>query len=1125
MKKVYIDFAIVLSTIFIFYSCNNRKNSNQKGAVHFTELPSSQTGITFSNTIIENDSINLFVNEYTYMGSGAGVGDFNNDGLPDVFFAASQSSAKLYLNKGNFRFEDITMAAGVATDYWATGVSVVDINNDGFDDIYVCATGSKDPQKRRKRLYINNGNLTFSEQAKEYGLADTSFSTQAAFFDYDGDGDLDMYLLNHAIYEPNMNNVIPADSIRHPVAADKLYRNETMLNGHPVFKEVSAEAGIKEIGYGLGVSISDFNGDNRPDIYVANDYIVNDKLWLNNGNGSFRNAIASTIKHQSYSSMGVDAADINNDGLFDIATLDMLPEDNERKKMMYAAMDVYRYELERQMKYEPAFMRNMLHLNNGVRTTGTNAEPFFSEIGQLAGIHETDWSWSILIADFDNDGWKDLHITNGFGKNMLNNDFLQLQADEKIRNLRTQAEKDSALREKLDAYGSRQLPNYFFRNNGNLTFSNISTAAGITTPTVSNGCVYADFDNDGDLDLMTNNINQEASVLRNDLISSKNDSAYHYLKIKLEGDGLNRNGFGAVVKLYSQGTMQIVEQAPVRGYASTVDKLLHVGLSKTSTIDSLVITWPNGKEQVLQNIPCNQLLRLKQKDANRERITLTQNSFTYFTEVTTKNGIDFTHVDSLFFDYRYQSLLPQKFSQSGPFMAEGDVNADGFTDFFVGGAFYQSGRIFTQQKNGLFTATDLVKGLKIEEDLGALFFDADGDNDLDLFVNSGSNEFPVGSPFYRPRLYRNNGKGAFALDENAFPKTLVTSAQVVAGTDYDGDGDVDLFIGGRIVPTKYPLSPFSYLLQNNGTGSFTDVTQEICPVLHEAGMITSAVWTDFNADKKPDLIVAGEWMNIRFFKNNGSKLEEVTEATGLKNMTGLWRSLAVADVDNDGDLDLVAGNLGQNNKYKATAKEPVKLFAKDLDNNGSIDPVIAYYISNQKGERNLYPGIDRQQFADQVPSIKKKYQLYAAYSKEKMEDIIKEYREGMIELTCEETRTCWLENKGNGKFEMHALPVEAQLAPVNSIICADVDTDGNTDIILAGNEYQTEVMTGRYDASYGLLLKGDGKGKFIPISPLQSGLVVDGDVKDMKMIKTARAERILLVAVNNDKMKIFKLKK
>ena len=875
----------------------------------------------------------------------------------------------------------------------------------------------------------------------------------------------------------------------------------------------------------MGIAISDLNNDNRPDIYIANDYIVNDKLWLNNGGGSFKNNIASSIKHQSYSSMGVDAADVNNDGWIDIATLDMLPEDNERKKMMYVAMDFYRYELERRMNYEPAFMRNMLHLNNGTRVAGKTTEPFFSEVGQLAGIHETDWSWSVLMADFDNDGWKDIHITNGFGKNMLNNDFLQVQADANIRNLSTQEQKDSALRKKLDEYGSRQLPNYLFRNNGDLTFSNLSKAAGITTPTVSNGCVYADFDGDGDLDLMANNINGEASVLRNELIASKKDTANRYLKIKLEGDSLNRNGFGAVVKLYSGGKMQLLEQAPVRGYASTVDKILHFGLGNAAIIDSLIVTWPNGKEQVLQNLQANSVIVFKQKDASRERLRQIKTSTPLFTEVSNEKGIDFKHSDTIFYDYSTQSLLPQKFSQLGPFLAEGDVNGDGLTDFFVGGAFYQSGRIYIQQKNGLFTSTPLVADTKIEEDLGALFFDADGDNDLDLFINSGSNEFPVGSPYYRPRLFKNDGKGGFTLDAAALPQKIYTSAQAVAGADYDGDGDIDLFIGGRIFPTRYPISPFSYILQNNGRGSFTDVTQSVCATLQEAGMITSAVWTDFNGDKKPDLIVAGEWTKIRFFKNNGQKLEEVTDATGLQNMSGQWRSLAVGDLDNDGDLDIVAGNLGLNNRYKASPKEPIKLFAKDFDNNGSVDPLLAYYITDQKGERHLYPAIDRQQLAGQLPSVKKKYELHATYSKEKMKDILSGHEEGVLELTIEETRTCWLENKGNGKFEMHALPIEAQLSPVNSIICTDVDGDQKLDIILAGNEYQAEVMTGRYDASYGLLLKGDGRGTFKAIPPLQSGLIIDGDVKDMKIISTASKERLLLVAINNEKMKVFKLKK
>lgn len=1125
MSKTCHFFVAALSSIFILCACGEQKPSEQS-PIHFTELPSSQTGITFNNSIVENDSVNLIANEYTYMGSGVGIGDFNNDGLPDVFFAASQASSKLYLNKGGFSFEDITGKAGVTTDYWATGVSVVDINNDGYDDIYVCASGSKSGNRRKNHLYINDRNLHFSEKAEEYGLADTSYSTQTAFFDYDNDGDLDMYLLNHALHENNVNTIVPADSIVHPIASDKLFRNEGIAPalGHPVYKDVSSEAGIKEIGYGLGIAVSDFNGDHLPDVYVANDYIANDKLWMNNGNGTFSNRIASSIKHQSYSSMGVDAADINNDGLTDIATLDMLAEDNERKKMMYTVMTYDRYELERIMKYEPEFMRNMLQLNNGTRKVENTDEPFFSEIGQLAGVHETDWSWSVLMADFDNDGWKDMHVTNGFGRDMLNNDFMQLKASPELSGLTTKEEKDRALVKKLADYGSRQLANYFFRNNGDLSFANLSKAAGITTPSISNGCAYADFDKDGDLDLITNNINQEAFVLRNDLITSKNDTAHHYLSIQLKGDSLNRAGFGSVIKTYTNGKVQILEQVPVRGYASTVDKVLHVGLGSAKKIDSLVITWPNGKEQVLTDIVANKNLILSQKNATRQRVTHLAPPTQLFTEVTGEGGLDFLHKDPVFFDYRFQPLLPQKYSQLGPFMSEGDVNGDGLTDFFVGGAFNQSGRIYIQQPNGTFTYTEIVKGEKTEEDLGSLLFDADGDKDLDLFVNSGGNEFQIGSPFYAPRLFKNDGKGNFTLDASAFPKTISISAQCVAGADYDGDSDIDLFIGGRISPTQYPLSPHSYILQNNGAGNFSDVTEDVCKALEEPGMITAAIWTDFNGDKKQDLVITGEWIPVRFFQNSGKALEEITDETGVDHMSGQWRSLASADLDGDGDMDLVAGNLGLNNKFKASPKEPIKLFAKDIDGNGSVDPLMAYYITNQKGERELYPAIDRDQFATQVPSIRKKYQLHEAYAKETIEAVIKENREDMLELTCEETRSCWIENKGAGKFEMHAMPLQAQLAPVNSIICTDVDGDKKQDIILAGNEYQTEVMTGRYDASYGLVMKGDGKGGFVALSPLQSGLIIDGDVKDLKLVTTSTKERLLLAAVNNDKMRVFRLK-
>lgn len=1116
--------AVIIACTTLLFSACHKTNSSVESKIHFNQLPSSQTGVNFNNAIKENDSVNLIENEYTYMGSGVGIGDFNKDNLPDIFFGANQNSSALYINKGNFKFEDITRKAGLTTNYWATGVSVVDINNDGYDDIYVCASESRNAERRKNHLYINNHDLTFTDKAAEYGLADTGYSTQAVFFDYDKDGDLDMYLLNHLLHHSPYNQIVPRDFTGKSGATDKLYENTGISKTfhHPVYKDVSLKAGIKEDGYGLGVVVSDFNNDNWPDVYVANDYIANDLLWLNNHNGTFTNVIASSIKHQSYSSMGVDAADINNDGLQDITTLDMLPETNERKKMMYSFLNDERYELERREGYEPEFMRNMLQLNQGVRKVRDTIQPFFSEIGQLAGIFQTDWSWSVLMADFDNDGWKDIHITNGMGRDMINNDFVSFRKSSAAEPMRDVAEQNKALLKKLYEYGTVELKNYCFRNNGNLTFSDVSTDAGLTTPSISNGCAYADLDNDGDLDLVVNNINKEAFVLQNDAIENK-DSTHHYITLELNGDSANLNGFGTKVKVYAEGKMQFAEQSPVRGYASTVDKRLHFGLGSVTSIDSIEIIWPNDKKQLLQNVAVNKKLKIYQKDAvSIETFSPEANAY-FFTDITGSRKIDFKHQEKFFYDFGFQQLLPQKYSQLGPFMTDGDVNGDGLTDFFVGGAYQQSGRFFIQQPNGSFLSKDLVKGEKEQEDLGCLLFDADGDKDLDLFVNSGGYEFDLGSPNYRPRLYINDGKGNFTLEANAIPTNLSTSAQSVAGADYDGDGDIDIFIGGRVSPNQYPISPRSYMLQNNG-GKFSDVTEDVCPELAEGGMITGVVFADFNNDKKTDLIVAGEYTPVRFFENSGGKFKEVTAETGLEHMSGQWRSLAVADIDKDGDLDIIAGNLGLNNKYRVGEKEPIKLFAKDLDGNGSIDPFMAYYIKNEKGERKLYPSVGRDQFAAQVPMIKKQFLLHSEYSSKDMDEILKQDdKQGMLELVCEETRSCWLENKGNGKFIMHALPVEAQFAPVNAILCTDVDNDQNPDLILAGNEYQTEVMTGRYDASYGLFLKGNGKGSFTPVAPAKSGLIIDGDVKDLKMVTTANREKIVVASVNDEQLKVFRI--
>ncbi|MEP7257931.1 MAG: VCBS repeat-containing protein, partial [Flavitalea sp.] len=874
-----------------------------------------------------------------------------------------------------------------------------------------------------------------------------------------------------------------------------------------------------------GVVVSDVNNDGWPDIYVANDYIENDNLWLNNGNGSFSNCIGTAMRHQSYSSMGVDAADINNDGRTDIMSLDMLPETNERKKMMYSFLGPERYELERRKGYEPAFMRNMLQLNNGVRNLNDTAQPFFSEIGQLAGVQETDWSWSVLMADYDNDGYKDIHITNGFGRDFINSDYIANRATTGAAQSTDRLTRARALMKKLEEYGVRSLGNYCFRNNGDLHFSNVSAEAGFNTPSLSNGCVYADLDNDGDLDLAVNNINQEAFVLRNDLRKQIEDSAGHFISFILKGDSLNKKGIGANIKIFTGGGVQFLEQYPIRGYASSVDQRIHAGLGKTGSIDSITITWPDRTQQILKNITVDQFITIDKRNAGSKINKPVLLPFTLFEDATERKQVDFRHRDDFFYDYGFQRLLPQKYSQSGPFIATADVNGDGLQDFFVGGAFQQSGQIFIQRPDGTFAGKDLEAASKQQEDLGVIFFDADGDGDQDLFINSGSIEFDAGSVNYHPRLFQNDGKGNFSLNVTAIPQSVNTSAQAVAAADFDGDGDLDLFIGGRISINQYPASPRSYILQNNG-GNFSDVTADICESLIEPGMITDAIWTDFNNDKNPDLIITGEWMPVRFFENKKGKLIEVTNNTGLDNNTGFWRSICAADIDNDGDLDYVTGNLGLNNKFKADKLHPVKLFSRDIDGNGSTDPIIAYYIINEKGDRKLYPSISRDQLAEQVPSIKKQYLKYADYSIKTMDELFTDAHKNDANIfTCEETRTSWLENKGDGKFVKHALPAEAQLSPVNSIVCTDVDGDGSIDIIMAGNEYQAEVSTGRYDASYGIVLKGDGKGGFTSLPYSESGFIIEGDVKNLQLISNSAREKLLLAAVNNDKAKIFTIHK
>ena len=1118
MKFICYSF-VFLVVVILGCSCKQEQKNRL-----FTKHDAAKSGIAFSNDIHDSDSSYSFINEFGYMGGGVGIGDFNNDGLKDIFFTGNQVSSRLYINKGNNQFDDITEKAGVGTDVWCTGVSIVDINNDGFDDLYVSVFG-KDLRRRSKNLlFINQHDLTFKEAATAYGLADTGYSTQAAFLDYDKDGDLDMFLTNYLLSTKNGNAIFPRDRTGRSAANDKLYRNngDTARLGHPVYSDVSMATGIKEDGYGLGLSVSDFNNDGWPDIYVGNDFITNDELWLNNHNGTFTNCIDKALRHQSYSTMGTDAADINNDGLPDIISLDMLPEYNERKKTSFSFMNYERYEAERAMGYEPQFMRNMLQLNNGCRTFGDTSIPFFSEIGELSAIEATDWSWSVLLADFNNDGWKDIHVTNGVGRDFINADFLEF-SNTIFNSNRSREEQEKTIRKKLASLKHVDLPNYLYINKQDLTFADDSKNGGIDEPSMSNGAAFADLDNDGDLDLVVSNINKAAFVFINNTNKKELSSDAHFLSVELKGDSLNRKGFGSKVFVYNNGHVQLQEQNPVRGYFSSVDQRLLFGLGKNDHVDSLVIVWPDGKKQLLKNMAADTTLALSWKNSVHDSIAAIATSAPLlFSDITSSSGIWYGHHDNRFNDYAVQRLLPQKYSRLGPFIATGDINNDSATDFFIGGGFNFSGKIFTQQSGQKFVSKNLTDSIKFEEDMDCVLFDADKDGDADLLVTCGDTQYDDYSVYYKPRLYLNDGKGNFSLQPGAIPDSVRTIAGTVSAGDYDGDGDADLFIGGR-VSKKYPLPPKSFLLQNND-GIFTDVTAKVCPGLLSPGMITAAVWTDFDNDKQTDLIIAGEWMPVRFFKNNHGLLVEITGSTGLTAMNGMWRSITAADMDGDGDTDLVAGNIGLNCAYRVNATEPMQLFAADLDGNGSIDPVFFYYIKGSDGTKHSFPGISRSQFADQTPVIKKQFLLYKDYAHATFDEIFKgKAKENMLALYCDETRSCYFENTGNGKFIKHPLPVQAQFAPVNAIICEDLDSDGFKDILLAGNEYQAEVMRGRYDASYGCFLRGGANKSFTAVPPVESGFIVNGDVKDMALVGLPGDKKIVLVAVNNDSLRVFKI--
>jgi hypothetical protein len=1117
-----IIFPLRLSLLFgaaLSFLCSS---CQQNSDTLFQLLPSELSGIRFANTISEHDTLNVLKLEYIYNGGGVAAGDFNKDGLQDLYFTGNMVSNKLYLNQGDMKFKDITEVAGITGEgKWSSGVAVADINGDGWLDMYVCATVHADSGRRANMLYINNGLNqegipTFTESAAAFGLADTGHSTSAAFFDYDLDGDLDLYVLTNQLLAHMPNNYKYMLTDGSSPNNDRLYRN----NGNGTFSNISKEAGILMEGYGLGLAVSDINRDGWPDLYITNDYLSEDLLYINNGDGTFSNKIKQYIKHTSASAMGNDVVDINNDGLVDIIAMDMLPESNKRKKTMLNANNYVTYINNEKFDIQHQYIRNTLQLNNGAAPDG---EPTFSEIGQLAGIYQTDWSWAPLVADFDNDGQRDLIVTNGFPRDVTDHDFIRYRggpAGTVASNLML-----------VDSIPVVKTSNYGFRNNGDLTFTDKTGEWGLNIPSFSNGAVYADLDNDGDLDVVVNNINDPAMVYQNRLYEGKAEKkSAHYLRLKLEGEALNQAGLGAKVSIhYGGGRQQFYEHSLYRGYLSSVEASAHFGLGTFDKVDSVQVVWSDGRYQLLQNIPVNQQLIVRQVDA-RKRMPVSTAEISaqapqpaLFQEVSAFNGIAFRHQEDDKIDFNIQRTMPHKYSQNGPGLAVGDVDGNDLDDFYVGGSAGMSGALFLQTAEGTFLSdasnTELLKE-KPEEDLGALFFDADGDGDPDLYVVSGSYEYEQGAAEYQDRLYRNNGQGQFTLDTAALPEIRSSGASVKAA-DFDRDGDLDLFVGGRVVPGQYPMAPQSYILRNEG-GRFTDATAEVCPELEKFGMIADALWTDFDQDGQIDLLVAAEWQPLSFFKNVNGTFKNITSSSGIGHLKGWWNSLAAGDFDGDGDLDYIAGNLGLNTHYRANEQQPLRVHAKDFDENGRMDAILSCYMKAEDGQMKPFPMHTRDDLISQMIRVRRQFQRYGQYGRATIDQVLSEEDlQGALVLEANHFASTYIENQGNGTFRASALPQKAQLAPVYGMLSRDFDGDGKLDVLMVGNSYATEVFTGRYDASIGLFMKGDGKGGFRPQPVASSGFFLDGDAKGLTSLYGKKGEELFIVSQNQDSLRMF----
>ena len=1096
-----------ICTIFLFSACGDPEKENTL----FTKVSPGKTGVTFRNLLRETEEFNVMTYGYFYNGGGVAVGDINNDSLPDIYFTGNMMASHLYINKGNMKFEEIAQKAGVAAaGLWNTGVTMADVNGDGWLDIYVCRSAAADPDKRKNLLFINNHDLTFSEEAEKYGLADPAYSTQASFFDYDRDGDLDMYLLNHSVQEyAGFNKFIGNHKKRESSNyGDKLFRND---NGH--FTNVTDSAGIihNVLGFGLGVTVSDLNNDGWPDIYISNDYNEEDYLYINQGDGIFKESLAEYFGHVSLFSMGADGADLNNDLHPDLVTLDMLPESSYKQKMALGPEHYDKYEQLISNGFFPQTMRNMLQLNQG--------NGYFSEIGQLAGISNTDWSWAVLAADYDNDGWKDLFITNGYMRNYLDMDFMNYLVGEEMESQRTR--KEVAVFDLIDKMPPIEIENYLYHNNGaipgkQLTFTNKSVAWGMDEKNISNAAAYADLDNDGDLDMIVSNINSEAGIYRN---NSERITKNNYLKIRLQGSGKNIFGIGTKVILYSEGKSLHQEMIPVRGFQSSVNYELLFGLGKAPVIDSLEVIWPDGIVQKVYDASVNQLITFYQKNAKIISPQQAPSKEPVFSKVAHNLGIDFKHTENNFLDFKRDRMLPKAISTAGPKIVQGDVNNDGLDDLYFGGAKASSGKLYLQMPFGTFQEIHQksFEADKESEDTGGIFLDADNDGNLDLYVVSGGSDFDEHSLQLQDRLYINDGHGNFERQSHRLPE-MISSGSSVTSVDFDNDGHVDLFVGGRLVPGKYPLAPRSYLLKNDGQGNFKDVTEEFCSPLLNPGMVTDALFAEMNGDGFPDLVVVGEWMQVEIYINEEGKGFEKLSDPVLAQSSGWWNTIEAHDFDQDDDIDLVLGNFGLNSPYKPDSGQPATLVYKDFDNNGSIDPIFSYYIA----DTNSF-AYSRDELIGQIPSVKKKFPDYRSFAAARPADLFTATElAGADTLTATLFESIYLQNDGNGRFSIHKLPVEAQFSPIYALASADVNGDGFPDIITGGNLSKTRVSTGKYDANYGIVLLGDGKGSFKTMDPMVSGLKIKGDVRDIGIMKI-KDSPYSLFSRNNDSVEIYKI--